>query len=264
MRFEFVESVLETLLDEGTIARTDSLLAVCAGDEEKELFAKLGFSDATISNLDARLTARGMAPFKVCPQDAQNLSFGDGQFDFSFVSDGLHHCSSPHRALLEMYRVARKGIIVFEARDSLLMRFANFLRLVPEYELEAVIAHQCLFGGVNNTQIPNYIFRWTERELKKTIRAYDPAFRHMPRFFYGLSLPYERSSMHISKLKLTVVRIVAPVVRVLGRVFKKQNNLLAMVLVKSQTGADIWPWLESGDHGVAFNQRYARKLFKFS
>ncbi len=54
------------------------------------------------------------------------------------VHAGLHHCGSPHRALLEMYRVARKAAVVFEARDSLMMRSAVALGFTNDFELEAV------------------------------------------------------------------------------------------------------------------------------
>ena len=39
----------------------------------------------------------------------RSFGFEDGAFDFVVVHQGLHHCHSPHRGLLEMYRVARRG-----------------------------------------------------------------------------------------------------------------------------------------------------------
>jgi SAM-dependent methyltransferase len=262
MRFEFVESVIRQLLDDNVLNRTDAIVAVCAGDEEKKFFSSLGFTNVTISNLDERVTGNEFAPFKWSFQDAQNLSFTKEQFDFAFVSDGLHHCASPHRALLEMYRVARKGIVMFEGRDSLLMRLANRIKLAPEYELEAVVANDYRFGGINNTQIPNYIYRWTERELEKTIIACNPVGRHRFRFFYGLSLPYETSSMKKSSLKLNIVRTVAPLMSVLSRVFPKQNNLFAMHVAKPRSAGDMWPWLAMHDGAVIFNRNYADTIFK--
>ncbi len=262
MRFSFVQSVMLKLLKLNIISGADSVLAVCAGPEEKNLFSTLGFADVTISNLDQRVTATEFSPYKWSYEDAQNLSFSDDQFDFAFVSDGLHHCSSPHRALLEMYRVARKGIIMFEGRDSLLMRLANQIKLVPEYELEAVVANDYRFGGINNSQIPNYIYRWTERELKKTIHANNPIGNHVFRFFYGLSLPYETSSMKKSSFKLNIVRMAAPLMSVLSHIFPKQNNLFAMFVMKPQAAEDILPWLMMRDGEVVFNRHYADAIFK--
>jgi ubiquinone/menaquinone biosynthesis C-methylase UbiE len=44
-------------------------------------------------------------------QDAENLSYDDRAFDLVVVHAGLHPCYSPHRALLEMYRVARRCVV---------------------------------------------------------------------------------------------------------------------------------------------------------
>ncbi len=49
------------------------------------------------------------------------------------------------------------GILAFEARDSLLMRIVTKLNLAQEYEHAAVFYNNCSHGGVNNTQIPNYV-----------------------------------------------------------------------------------------------------------
>jgi hypothetical protein len=102
------------------------------------------------------------------------------------VHAGLHHCASPNRALLEMYRAAKKAAIVFEARDSLLMRLATWLRFNNDFELQAVTRQGLESGGFRNGPIPNFVYRWTEREVTKVVRAADPAHVESIRFFYGL------------------------------------------------------------------------------
>ncbi|MGA7305156.1 MAG: methyltransferase domain-containing protein, partial [Rhodothermales bacterium] len=108
MRTEFVKYLLERLVGDQILDRGDAVLCVCAGTAEREVFAGLGFTNVTISNLDERMTPGSFAPFAWSFEDAQKLSYDDGAFDVVFVADGLHHCSSPHLALTEMYRVARK------------------------------------------------------------------------------------------------------------------------------------------------------------
>ena len=49
-----------------------------------------------------------------------------------------HHCHSPHRGLLEMYRVARRGVLAFEPRDTRLVRLGVRLGFGQEYEIAAV------------------------------------------------------------------------------------------------------------------------------
>ena len=262
MRVSFVETVLEELLQEGILDRSHSVVAVCAGPTERDVFAKLGFSDVTITNLDERLTANEIAPFRWSRQDAERLSYEDESFDFVFVADGLHHCASPHRALLEMYRVSRRGIIAIESRDSLLMRTAVRLGLTPEYELEAVVGNDFRWGGLNNSQIPNYIYRWTEAEFKKTIKSVDPTGEHTFRFFYGLNLPYEQARMKKSPVKLAVVVATDSILRGLTRVFEKQRNTLGMVALKPRLPDDRWPWLAEADGELVFDREYANRHFR--
>jgi SAM-dependent methyltransferase len=264
MRMPFVESVLKELLADGTLARFDSVIAVCAGPPERDVFSQLGFTNVVITNIDKRMTGNEFAPFEWSYQDAHDLKFGDGSFAFAFVADGLHHCSSPHRAVLEMYRVSRKGIIVIESRDSLLMHAANRLGLSPEYELEAVIGNQFRSGGVNNTEIPNYIYRWTESDFKKLIRSFNPLGKHAFRFFYGLNLPYRQAEMKKSSTKLNIVRMADPILRGLTRVFKKQCNTLAMIAVKPRIPDNLWPWLKAEKGRIVFDREYAGRHFKAS
>ena len=262
MRSAFVQSTLEALIEDKILDPSTSILVVCGGDAECDLFVKMGFSNVVISNLDERMIADQFAPLAWSFQDAQDLTYEDASFDFVFVSDGLHHCASPHRALLEMYRVARKGIIVFESRDSFLMRLANRLGLSPEYELEAVINHDFRYGGVNNTQIPNFIYRWTEQDFEKTVKSFDPVGKQQFRYFYGLNLPYETATFRKKKLKYYTIKLADPVLRLFTRLFKKQCNSFAMIALKPNVPGDLWPWLTLEDKAIVFQRSYAHKHFK--
>jgi SAM-dependent methyltransferase len=261
MRTPFAESVLGELLADGTIARSDSVIGVCSSERERDVFSHFAFQNVMMTNIDSRNGAR-FHPFEWSYQDAQDLQFEDNSFDFAFVADGLHHCSCPHRALLEMYRVSRKGIVVIESRDSLLMRTANRLGLSPEYELEAVVGCEFKAGGVNDTAIPNYIYRWTESDFKKALKSFDPRGEHTFRFFYGLNLPYELAGWKKSNLKSYVITAADPLLRVLTRVFKRQCNTLGMVALKPDIPEKLWPWLTVEDEDIVFNREYARRHFK--
>src|SRR5262249_51172103 len=118
----FYHKVLGRLLRDGEINRDARLLVVCGGKLDHDVLRDLGFRHVTISNLDGRMNEQSFAPFAWSYQDAEALAYPDDAFDFVLVHAGLHHCHSPHRALLEMYRVARRGLLAFEARDGWLMR----------------------------------------------------------------------------------------------------------------------------------------------
>jgi ubiquinone/menaquinone biosynthesis C-methylase UbiE len=138
--------VLAKLLHSGRIKTNDRILVVCGGSLDREKLLAAGFSDVTISNLDTQQQGN-LTPYQWSLQDAENLSFPDDAFDFAIVHMGLHHCFSPHRALLEMLRVSRRGALVFENRDSFLLNVAKTLGYTVDYELEAVTANQFVAGG---------------------------------------------------------------------------------------------------------------------
>jgi SAM-dependent methyltransferase len=262
MRMEFADTVLRKLVDDGMITPSDSVVAVCAGVRDRDVFERCGFRNVLITNINETAADDEFGRFEWSHQDAQQLGLEDDSFDFAFVADGLHHCSSPHRALLEMYRVARKGIIVIESRDSLLMRTANRLKLSPTYEVEAVVGSDFSRGGVDNSDIPNYIYRWTEADFKKALCAFNPRGQHRFRFFYGLNLPYELAGWKKSSVKLKVIKATDGVLRGLTRVFKKQCNTMAMVALKPRIPEDLWPWLKSENGGVTFAREYAGEHFR--
>lgn len=250
MRTRFVERVIREVQKLDRDAAGKRWLAVCAGPSERDAFLACGIQDATISNMDPRIDGADMAPFAWSAQDVHALTFDDREFDYVFVSDGLHHCASPHRAMLEMYRVCRRGIVVIESRDSTLMRLAEAAGLTARYELDAVTGNDFTYGGVNNTQMPNFVYRWTEREFQKTIRSFDPASKHRFRYFYGLNLPARNGMM--GKL----LGIAAPAIFVLTRVLPRQCNSFAMVALRPRGPDEIWPWLRREGGSIVFERAY--------
>jgi hypothetical protein len=97
----------------------------------------------------------------------------------------IHHCRLPHKVITELYRVSRKGFLAIESSDCFLIRAAQYLGLSEAYEVAGNFAGH----GVNGTDIPNYIYRWTEREIEKTIKSFAPEFTHEFRYLYGSVYP---------------------------------------------------------------------------
>jgi SAM-dependent methyltransferase len=226
-REAFYRRVLGSLLEQGLVDRDWRVLVVAGGEVDRDAFAGAGFTDVTVTNLDPGPGEEG--------QDAEDLSYEDGSFDLAVVSAGLHHCASPHRAVLELYRVARRGILALEARDSALMRLAQRAGVVDEYELTAVAANGFTSGGVRNSATPNYVYRWTEREVEKTIASAAPHARHRFVWFRELELP-------VSVLEASgrgVFRFAAVPLRLVAKVFPKQANLFAFAVFKD----GLQPWM---------------------
>jgi SAM-dependent methyltransferase len=244
---EFYVEVLNSLLASGTVLASDSVLVVCGGPFDARALTTAGFSNVTITNVDVGASSS--------LQDAENLSYADEQFDLVVVHAGLHHCRSPHRALLEMYRVARKCALAFEARDSFVMRTAVRLGFTVDYELEAV-SQDFATGGVANGPVPNFIYRWTEREVRKAIASYDPAKDAKLRFFYRLQFPMQRFENTDNRGKRIMAAILQPVSRLLSKFAPRQCNKFAFAIIK--TGL-LHPWMETVDKmSRAYTERHRR------
>jgi SAM-dependent methyltransferase len=239
------ERMLKQALSEGTISLHSSVLVVCGGSFERELFLGLGFTDVTISNLDEQYRAT-LAPYKWSRQDAENLDYGDNTFDVVFVHAGLHHCYSPHRGLLQMYRVARGMVIVIEGRDSALLKMAKRLGFTTDYEIEAVSSANFESGGVANGPIPNFIYRWTENEVLKTIKSFEPKYVPEVRFYYGLRLPYQRFRSTQRGVLRSMLLLVGPAVELLAKAFPRQGNEFGYAILK---GRKLLPWLSEDSNG---------------
>jgi SAM-dependent methyltransferase len=224
----FYGDVLRKLLASGKISQSDSILIVCGGPLDETVMREVGFGDFNLTNID------GLAE----QQDAENLSYADGSFDVVIVHAGLHHCYSPHRALLEMYRVARKAAIAFESRDSLLMRMAVKLGFTLDYEVDSVSADGK--GGVAESGIPNFVYRWTEREVWKLIATFDPAHKPNIEFFYDMRIPIQRLSRSGNHAMRAVGMIVEPLSRLFAVALPSQCNEFAFAILKN---GELQPWM---------------------
>jgi SAM-dependent methyltransferase len=239
-----------------------SILVVGGGPNDRDVLQGLDFRKVTISNLDIRLRGDEFAPYRWSFQNAEGLTFEDNEFDHVVTNAALHHCSSPHRALLEMYRVARRSVVLIESRDSLLIRLLERLKLTPAYETAAVFYNSCRYGGVNNTDIPNYVYRWREREIEKTISSYAPHARHEFSYRYGTDRPHLGLAEKKGGWKVLAVTLGLPLQRILSRIFPKQQNLFACRIMKPVLPADLHPWLTLENGVATFNTGWAEKTYK--
>ena len=202
----FYVNVLNKLISTGAISKSDSVLIVCGGPLDERVMTQVGFKDFTVTNLDA-----GIANHR---QDAENLTYENNSFDVAIVHAGLHHCHSPHRALLEMYRVARKCAVAFESRDSLMMRAAVRLGLTMDYELSAISADGKSGGGAD-TGVPN--------------------------FFYDLRIPIQRFTRAGNHAFRIVGLVIEPMSKLFAKLWPKQCNEFAFAISKA---GGIQPWIK--------------------
>jgi ubiquinone/menaquinone biosynthesis C-methylase UbiE len=267
---DFYIDTLRQLLARGVLRRDMKVLVVCAGEYDRRVLLECGFTDVTLSNLDAPpvysgiITIQGesVAPFAWSFQDAERLKFDDGEFDVVLAHSGLHHAQSPHRVLLEMYRVARTGIVVFEPVDNPVTRLGVRLGLGQEYEVAAVAATGCRFGGQRNTPIPNYVYRWTRREVEKTVLSFAPVGKHRFLYFYALRFPWFRSRMLTRRILDTVFLALTPAAWCATRLFPRLSNNFAFVVLKPNLPDDLHPWLTAEGGRIAPNASWLATRYR--
>lgn len=155
------------------------------------------------------------------------LSFADESFDFCLVHSGLHHCRSPHRGPLEVYRVTRAGLLLFEPYDSATTRLGVRLHIGQEYEHAGVFRNWCRLGGVSNTAMPNYVYRFTEREIIKTISSYAPYARHEFSVPPPDGVPWIQLRTRRNQALYRAVRLAQPALKLLETCAPKQTNIFA-------------------------------------
>ena len=258
---DFYADVVRSLLHAGTFHRDMRVLVVCGGPYDRDVLLQCGFRDVTISNLDSRMQGNEFTPFAWSFQDAERLSYADDTFDVTIVHNGLHHCYLPHRAVCEMYRVSRVGLLVFEPYDGPLSRLAVRTGLGQEYEVAAVFDNDMAFGGVGNTEIPNYVYRWTEDEVRKLVQSFAPIGRHRFGFYYAMRPPWMRLLLLKSKLALVATIAMLPLIKLGSVLFPKVSNNFAFVVLKPRIPEDLLPWLKVQDGAVKLNREWLRARY---
>src|SRR5207248_1904101 len=158
------------------IDTNEKLLVMGGSRQDVELLKCAGFNDVTLSNFQSELAeeeahTKLSAKVKLLAIDAEQVDLPDGSFDCVFANEVLHHCRSPHRALCEMLRVARKHVVLLEPNDSFSMRALMWSGFSFPYEIFSVVYHRCEAGGVRDSCVPNFIYRWNANEVRKTVSS---------------------------------------------------------------------------------------------
>ena len=163
----FYSDCLRKALSAGQINESDKILVVGGGETDRKTFHDLGFKDVLITNLAPHAGQSEYAPYQWQREDAENLTFEDETFDWAIEHAALHHLGSPHKGLLEMLRVSRHGIFVFEARDSALMRMAVRVGLTTEFELEPLFSRAVPAGASETHQFQTSSPAGKKRKLRR-------------------------------------------------------------------------------------------------
>jgi SAM-dependent methyltransferase len=229
-----------------SVDTSQPVLVVGGGKEDLDILSACGFEQIVLSNL-------GSVELSL---DAEEIALPDNSYPVVFAHAVLHHCRSPHRAVGEMVRVAQKHAFFIEPNDSLTLRMLVRLGVSFPYELAAVVDNGYVSGGMRNGAIPNYIYRWTSREVKKSVAAYHPERQCKIRsraywdFYVNENDLLVRKETRVPKLASLVgprnfiagLRLMQSVLNLLPPL-RSQGNKFFCAISKE----DLQPWIETRD-----------------
>ena len=226
IRFEFYQNQILKFLN-----KSKSILVLGASSYEAILFHKLQFKIVTLSNIDlAQLKGAEKYKFKKIKIDFRNLfKIKNNSYDYVVVHASIHHTSRPHNILLEMYRIAKHGILIIESNDSFVMRLSVKLNFSEDFEKSA-LNENTYVGGVDGSNIPNYVYRWTEREIKKLFYSYQPDKKINIIFNYQNNIFNENLSKN--SIKKIIITFSYLFLKIIFFLFPKQQNLMSIYIDK--------------------------------
>lgn len=238
--------------------------------QDVQLLTSAGFKDITLSNFRSGFEENANSDLdlkvKLLEIDAERIDSFDASFDLIFAHEVLHHCRSPHSALCEMLRVARKHVVLLEPNGSFMMRALAWMGLSFPYEIFSVVGHGYEAGGVRDSCVPNFIYRWTASEVRKTVSSYLAEYLFMvhPYPYWDFNVDAEE----LSKRKETRIQAITAVIKpetllavlralqtVLNRVpiLRRQGNKFFCCIEKTQ---ELRPWLAAQDGKIMFNSDF--------
>ena len=226
IRFKFYQNQILKFLN-----KSKSILVLGASSDEASLFYKLQFKRVALSNIDlAQLKGAEKYKFKKIKIDFRNLfKIKNNSYDYVVVHASIHHTSRPHNILSEMYRIAKHGILIVESNDSFIMRLSVKLNFSEDFEKSA-LNENTYVGGVDGSNIPNYVYRWTEREIRKLFYSYQPDKKINIIFNYQNNIFNENLSNNL--IKKIIITFSYIFLKIIFFLFPKQQNLMSIYIDK--------------------------------
>ncbi|HTF24322.1 MAG TPA: methyltransferase domain-containing protein [Candidatus Limnocylindria bacterium] len=248
------------------IDTNEKLLVIGGSWQDVELLIGAGFKDITLSNFQLELEEDAHSNLsvkvKLLAIDVEQVDLPDGSFDYVFAHEVLHHCRSPHRALCEMLRVARKHVVVLEPNDSFSMRVLTWAGFSFPHEIFSVVYHGYASGGVRDSCVPNFIYRWSAHELCKTVSSYLAEYEFLVHMYpyWDFNVDEKQLSMRKetrihaitsvmgAKTFLAVLRAFQIVLNCIPIVRRQGNKFFCCI---EKTG-DLRPWLTFENDKIRF------------
>ncbi len=244
------------------INTTGSILILGATDEDDTILRGAGWKNITLSAYSDDITA--LAGGRYLQLDAEQIELADASYDTVLAHEVLHHCRSPHLAVAEMLRITRRYVVFLEPNDCFVTRQLTRWNLAQRFELGAVLANAGTSGGVRNSAVPNFVYRWNLDDVVKCasacvpeeiLRFYSRPYWELNHTAYDLSL---RSHSHLGILiRLTggvgnFRRVLSGCERAMNIIppTRHQGNKFFCVIEKT---GQLQPWLQRNNGKITFH-----------
>jgi SAM-dependent methyltransferase len=249
-----------------------TILVIGGTQEDVDVLRHCGFRWITLSNIDSIAeTPESIGTSPVMGVDAEDSHLPDNAYDVVFVHEAIHHCRCPHRALCEMLRISKHYVVMMEPNDSACMRLLVRLRFSFPFEIAAVVDNDYEHGGVRNSQVPNFIYRWSRHEVYKAAASFLAEYRFdlYAQGYWDFNVDERdlkyRQQTRIGKITGVIgarnfIRLLHLAQKILNctPMFRNQGNKFFCCIEKQ---VDLRPWLVREQTGqIVFNRKFQRPL----
>ncbi|MDP4267336.1 MAG: class I SAM-dependent methyltransferase [Bacteroidota bacterium] len=228
------------------------------GTDASYLFQK-GF-DITATDIDESLLKEGLergliGKYKV--ENAEYLSFNDNEFDFALCKEAYHHFPRPMKALYELLRVARKGVVLLEPVDQYI--YSGFVSMFSR-KLIHLLDKLCIFKlllGKNikrhtYEEVGNYVFKLSVREVEKVALGLNyPCYAYKP-----INVLYIKGIEFQQKDKISFLTIKYKLFNTLQNFLTKINfiepSLISVIIFKENPSAQCIDSLKKDSYKIAY------------
>ena len=216
------------------IKKEDEVLVISGSIAEVLILNKYGYENITITYYDENTKINIEQEFRntnFIKLDLSQNNINIKKYDYVIICNTLHHLDKPHQTILNLYDITNKGFLIFEGNDSFLIRILSKMNFMETFENSAISKDGT--GGLLNSNVANYIYRWTEREIVKLLFSYDP--NHKNKLYFNYS--YDLFNKAVQKKLNIILKLFFPILKVMAHiifnVFPKQGNILITFIKKN-------------------------------
>lgn len=192
-------------------------------------------------------------------ENAEALSFADASKDFVLCKESYHHFPRPMKALYEMLRVSRKGVILLEPIDPYV--YKNFAQALFRGVLSAINGlglFKLLIGReikrATYEDVGNYVYKISAREMEKVALGLNYPYVA----FKGINIYHKNGSENISATKFSFAKLTVDVMtgmlNLISGLRIAEPQLLAVVIFKETPTEEC----------LAEMRKYGYKIVKLS